>query len=397
MNKYYKKILDVLDKDLNLKLPVPGDNPFVKSYKERLENDRVATETCVSIKRESFGTAMLRQYICYGNPAFFAFSDTMRILSEALDKFPFDNKTISNILLSVASSVSINIENTTDEPIFIPDLTATLSIYFPAVISQQEMYSYLTTNPAKIIERISDKNFLKLINYDCSAVFMDLGAVIKQIEIIKDNYSKIKDSFDVSNIANVLYALSTLGVSTKHVKIVEKELLYQLFERVKKDAIKEQTPIVIKKEPKPSKYLSDKEYRAILKEINKYYNPSSGKLTDEILTSEKREYIASLMIQIGVEQEQLLDFLSKTEMVEKTYTYDYFKDHVEEFEFYFGEELEQVKAYMEEITLCVSDEDKEYWIMGINEELDKLKSGNKLNSYEYETKLLVQSKNSDDE
>ena len=43
---------------------------------------------------------------------------------------------------------------------------------------------------------------------------------------------------------------------------------------------------------------------------------------------------------------------------------------------------------MKEIESCTDDEDKEYWIMGINEELAKLENSYKLGSYEYETKLI---------
>ncbi len=143
----------------------------------------------------------------------------------------------------------------------------------------------------------------------------------------------------------------------------------------------------IKEKKDSNKYLNDKEYKKILKDIKRFYNPYTRKLVVEEVSSEEREYLASLLFRLG-EKEQLVDFLNKTATVGKTYTYDYFKDHIEEFEFYFGEELNQVKAYMEEINSCASEEDKEYWIVGINEELDKLKYSNKLNSYEYEIRLM---------
>lgn len=139
---------------------------------------------------------------------------------------------------------------------------------------------------------------------------------------------------------------------------------------------------------KSSKYISDKDYKHVLKEIKKYYNPNTGELVMNGITNEQREYIASLMIHIDLEQYQIIDFLKATEMLSKTYTYDYFKNHIEEFEFYFGEELNQVFEYMKEIENCTTEEDKEYWIMGINEELSKLQYSNKLASYEYERQLL---------
>ncbi len=134
--------------------------------------------------------------------------------------------------------------------------------------------------------------------------------------------------------------------------------------------------------------ITDKEYKKILKEIKKYYNLYTRELISDDLTSEEREHIASLMVRIGLEQYKIADFLKATEMLSKTYTYDYFKNHIEEFEFYFGEELNQVFEYMKEIENCNSEGDKEYWIIGINEELSKLQYSNKLASYEYERQLL---------
>ncbi len=227
-------------------------------------------------------------------------------------------------------------------------------------------------------------------------LFVSLKSVISREKInptlrpikIKNNINQIKKSylhnqenFDETSIEEVCWSLERLGFPHNLITYMRKTLKKELFENQmsKKAAI----------EAKKSKNLTDKEYRAVLKEIRKSYNPYTRELLEEI-SEEKREYITYLMVKVEIDQSVISDFLSKTEVVEKTYTYDYFKDHVEEFKFYFGEELDQIFEYMEEIKLCVSSEDKEYWIMGINEELDKLKSGNKLNSYEYETKLLVE-------
>lgn len=156
----------------------------------------------------------------------------------------------------------------------------------------------------------------------------------------------------------------------------------------------ERTQDVPKKviETKLSKYISDKEYKNLLKEVKKYYNPYTRELINEFISSEERERIAAIMVRLGLENYQVVDFLKKTEKVAKTYTYEYFKNHVEEFEFYFGESLPQVHEYMKEMEVCTEEEDKEYWIVGINEELAKLNNSCKLDSYEYESQLLNQRK-----
>ena len=203
---------------------------------------------------------------------------------------------------------------------------------------------------------------------------------------IKDNINQIRNSYlhnqkglDEVSINDICLSLENLGFPSNLVTYMRKYLKKQLIGNTGSKKVTEE---------KPSKYISDKEYRNLLKEVKKYYNPYTRKLTNEFISSEDRERIAAIMIRLGLEQYQVIDFLKKTETVNKTYTYEYFKDHVDEFEYYFGESLSQVHEYMKEIESCTDEEDKEYWIMGINEELAKLNNSHKLGSYEYETKLL---------
>ncbi len=204
---------------------------------------------------------------------------------------------------------------------------------------------------------------------------------------IKDNINQIKNSYlhnqkglDEVSINDICLSLENLGFPSNLVTYMRKYL--------KKQLLANKTTKKKTEEEKPGRYISDKEYKSLLKEVKKYYNPYTRELTNEFISSEERECIAAIMIRLGLEQYQVIDFLKKTETVSKTYTYEYFKDHVEEFEYYFDESLSQVHEYMKEIETCTDDEDKEYWIMGINEELAKLENSYKLNSYEYETKLL---------
>ena len=106
------------------------------------------------------------------------------------------------------------------------------------------------------------------------------------------------------------------------------------------------------------------------------------------ITNEQREYIASLMIHIDLEQYQIIDFLNKTSLTDKTYTYEYFKNHTAEFEFYYKDFLDTINEYLEEIKKSDTAEDKNFWITGINEELKNLPLDGKLYSYEYEIELI---------
>ena len=250
---------------------------------------------------------------------------------------------------------------------------------------------------------IDVKNLEDVIDYGVFDDYESKNIAILSTKII-EIFSKKDNEIRMSDVQELIKILIICGLSISQAERVASiirdkmvndisrrlENIFKMEETSDKNSTEEktQTPTPNKKEEKPSKYLSDKEYRAIVKEIKKYYDLHSWKLIAEEITSEEREHVASLMVRIGVDQEQLADFLKKSEKVSKTYTYDYFKDHVEEFKFYFGEELNQVFEYMKEIENYTDEEDKEYWIMGINEELEKLKYKNKLDSYEYEAKLM---------
>ena len=243
-------------------------------------------------------------------------------------------------------------------------------------------YINMEINPLnKVLENIAPTT--RFIPYDLLLV-IDYCKTIMKVRLDR------KDQFDIDDINEVTLILFGLGVSSNLCNSIYRVLKRRNINLNEKEDINDRqvsTPLKVT-ETKPSKYLSDKEYRAMVKEIKKYYDLHSWKLIAEEITSEEREYVASLMVRIGVDQEQLANFLKKSEKVSKTYTYDYFKDHVEEFKFYFGEELNQVFEYMKEIEKCTDEEDKEYWIMGINEELTELQYSNKLASYEYERQLL---------
>ena len=84
----------------------------------------------------------------------------------------------------------------------------------------------------------------------------------------------------------------------------------------------------------------------------------------------------------------IIDFLNKTSLTDKTYTYEYFKNHTAEFEFYYKDFLDTINEYLEEIKKSNTAEDKNFWITGINEELKNLPLDGKLYSYEYEIELI---------
>ena len=93
------------------------------------------------------------------------------------------------------------------------------------------------------------------------------------------------------------------------------------------------------------------------------------------------------MARIDLDEQVIKRFLQLTGE-EKSYTYEYFSTHIDEFKYYYGEELDDIFDYLEEVYASLNEEDKEYWIDAINEELRKHMFDFKLGSYDYEFKKL---------
>lgn len=245
-----------------------------------------------------------------------------------------------------------------------------------------EQYSQLQDNPDKKDDlnyidffdtyfikenkKISPLCFYSFLNMDGNPFFMvlennkditdfvlfDLDSIINNCrEIREKRISKLErlNSDDINDIAVTLF-LS--GVSLKISNIVYKTLIKRNVMLAQDNCKVDEHKDISRNTNnfnKSSKYISDKDYKHVLKEIKKYYNPNTGELVMNDITNEQREYIASLMIHIGLEQYQIIDFLNKTSLTDKTYTYEYFKNHTAEFEFYYKDFLDTINEYLEEI------------------------------------------------
>ena len=224
-------------------------------------------------------------------------------------------------------------------------------------------------------------------------VFFDIGNINEAIKEINDCYFNKLDSFTEVDIKNVYSSLIKLGVS----KTLANEVTSYLNKKYNKRASGVISPSIKQTTiEKQSKYISDKEYKGILKEIKKYYNPYTREVTNEFISSEMREYIAYLMIKIGLDKETISDFLRKTDEENKMLNYSYFKDHVEEFVFYYQDQVSDAVEYLKEINDTNSDADNAYWIAGIDDVLSKLPLDGKIVSYEYEKKKIMERMNSNE-
>lgn len=125
--------------------------------------------------------------------------------------------------------------------------------------------------------------------------------------IIQSSYFEKINTFDERDIKKILQSLKNMKVSENILKYVEITLKKNYQKR--QEAKKEKT-IILKKETPKKTLLSDKEYKTLRKELGKYYNLYHNKLLKE-LTNEEMIYCLSLLYQLGLEESEINNFLSR--------------------------------------------------------------------------------------
>ena len=343
------------------------------TYEERIDYSKSILEISI-----------LSDYLETNENVYFGCTNMFKMFSDELKKSPFDPRVISKFLLDLVENYPDKMFNYNETNTF--DYVIMLKTFLGKYFDLNDFSEFCNGKPMNVHEIVCNNKDLEKdvcrMNLNVYFNFKNINDCVKKI---RSSYFDKKETFTKEDIDVVYVSFIRLRVSHIFAQEIRKILTDKYNKRTNNTFVYSS-----KKENHQLKdnLITDKEYKKILKEIKKYYNLYTRELISDDLTSEEREHIASLMVRIGLEQYKIADFLKATEMLSKTYTYDYFKNHIEEFEFYFGEELNQVFEYMKEIENCTTEEDKEYWIMGINEELSKLQYSGKLASYEYERQLL---------
>ena len=343
------------------------------TYEERIDYSKSILEISI-----------LSDYLETNENVYFGCTNMFKMFSDELKKSSFDPRVISKFLLDLVENYPDKMFNYNETDTF--DYVIMLKTFLGKYFDLNDFSEFCNGKPMNVHEIVCNNKDLEKdvcrMNLNVYFNFKNINDCVKKI---RSSYFDKKETFTKEDI-NVVY-VSFIRLRVSHI-------FAQEIRKILTDKYNKRTDNTFVYSSKNENHqlkdnlITDKEYKKILKEIKKYYNLYTRELISDDLTSEEREHIASLMVRIGLEQYKITDFLKATEMLSKTYTYDYFKNHIEEFEFYFGEELNQVFEYMKEIENCTTEEDKEYWIIGINEELSKLQYSNKLASYEYERQLL---------
>ena len=318
---------------------------------------------------------------------YFKYTNVYRALSCFLAVFGFSDETICETMIHLFKIDDVT-ENLKDEGVA-HDYVALARVFEQAGINSFWLGNLL--RGLKIEETIDSLlTWERKLKKDESEKALDI--VLYDAEQFRQNVRFVKsflftrmDSFNEYDIEEVYKALRGLKVD-EEIALKMKDYFKRILDnRVSLNSKVEPTSVA-KPRVQEKHLITDKEYRSILKEIRSVFNPYTLELISEV-DPDKRAYIAGLMARIDLDEQVIKRFLQLTGE-EKSYTYEYFSTHIDEFKYYYGEELDDIFAYLEEVYASLNEEDKEYWIDAINEELRKYMFDFKLGSYDYEFKKL---------
>ncbi len=318
---------------------------------------------------------------------YFKYTNVYRALSCFLAVFGFSDETICETMIYLFKIDDVT-ENLKDEGVA-HDYVALARVFEQAGINSFWLGNLL--RGLKIEETIDSLlTWERKLKKDESEKALDI--VLYDAEQFRQNVRFVKsflftrmDSFNEDDIEEVYKALRGLKVD-EEIALKMKDYFKRILDnRVSLNSKVEPTSVA-KPRVQEKHLITDKEYRSILKEIRSVFNPYTLELVSEV-DQDKRAYIAGLMARIDLDEQVIKRFLQLTGE-EKSYTYEYFSTHVEEFKYYYEEELDDIFAYLEEVYASLNEDDKTCWIDMINEELRKHMFDFKLGSYDYELKKL---------
>ena len=318
---------------------------------------------------------------------YFKYTNVYRALSCFLAVFGFSDETICETMIHLFKIDDVT-ENLKDEGVA-HDYVALARVFEQAGINSFWLGNLL--RGLKIEETIDSLlTWERKLKKDESEKALDI--VLYDAEQFRQNVRFVKsflftrmDSFNEDDIEEVYKALRGLKVD-EEIALKMKDYFKRILDNRVSLNNKVEVTSVAKPRVQEKHLITDKEYRSILKEIRSVFNPYTLELVSEV-DPDKRAYIAGLMARIDLDEQVIKRFLQLTGE-EKSYTYEYFSTHIDEFKYYYGEELDDIFDYLEEVYASLNEEDKEYWIDAINEELRKHMFDFKLGSYDYEFKKL---------
>lgn len=270
-------------------------------------------------------------------------------LSQVLTVIPLKNKERVDILLKF---IEINIKN-------IEEYNKGLREY-DLLLSQLSKES---TSPLR--------HLLPYLSMDLNVMGQDELIEVKQKnDILKEHYFNKLDSYDHEDIEIFINVLINEGFNEDICNIMKSILLKNM---TKRNTYNYVTPVQGENKENNSK-LSDKEYKRICYEINKYFNLTEMK-SIRILSLEEITACTSLLIELGLTEDKIANILKIIEKNNKNSNQNPIAQYNGMYEKlkYYGSS-EHFLEYIGEIFI-VNDEDYQFWKDTVKQELEIVITG----------------------
>lgn len=232
-------------------------------------------------------------------------------------------------------------------------------------IMRSEKYSYLISTPD---EELNEEDLItkKDINDFVNKNIIDVSDIIKNNRSINDHYLSIKESYTEKNIKEIIKTLQNMKVVEGIIEAIQIVLTKKLSKRQNSQKTNSFDNLKPQKDKESSrKYLSDKEYKQLKKELALYYNLYNSKIHYSLSYSEMI-YCVSLLVKLGESKDTINQFVMNAEKIciaEHPIT-KYFQ-YYDKLKYYSKdtsstERLNEIDEYFKEIFIC-SDEDYVFW------------------------------------
>ncbi len=247
-----------------------------------------------------------------------------------------------------------------------------------------EKISYMVNNYDNLTAK--EKSFFDQIMSNLSELKLGVLDETQKANMILNKYfTDMKDEYTLEDIEIVAQKLSELKVSKLIVESVRRVMEKRYKKRKNKEALS--TPIKYTSFKMPEKkYLTDAEYKILLKKIKEVYDIYNVKLKKE-LTEEEMMEVVSAMVKIGYDESQVNRFvkLARESFEIAEIEIKKFIENYDRYLYYLGEEeIKVLLDYLEQM-MITSDEEYSIWKEAFLEELDKINEKIKYKQgYEYQ-------------
>ncbi len=206
--------------------------------------------------------------------------------------------------------------------------------------------------------------------------------ILKEIIIDKEDMYSLEDINIVVDTLQKMFVTKDICESIR--RVMEKKYQKRKIEENKKTNLDNPKYIYSSKDEK--KYLTDAEYKTLLKKLKSTYDAYNVQLKKEITHEEMME-IVSIMIKLGYNESEVSLFvkLARDSFKAESTEIKTFIENYERYKYYFGkEELQSLLQSLEEM-LVSTDEDYVFWKDLFLAELTKIdKKANYHQGYEYQ-------------